>query len=126
MGLSEAREIVRTLANGIDPTTGEVLAPHSPYNDPDVIRALFVVHESCRTTKDSRKSLDERRRENEKMGRPRNAGLPWTEETRNEVAAGFKEGRTFDDLAAHLERSASAVRLELIKQGLVESEDGRV
>jgi hypothetical protein len=43
MELAKAKEIVTLLANGTDPTTGEVFADESPYNHPMVIRALFTV-----------------------------------------------------------------------------------
>jgi hypothetical protein len=125
MGLSEAREIIRSLANGVDPTTGEVLAPTSPYNNPEIIRALYAAHQSL-SGRRSKKSLEEKRRANEEMGRPRNFGLPWTEEARAEVASAFAEGKTFNELAARLERTPTAIRLELINQGLVEAESGRV
>ncbi len=38
----EAKKIIDALANGIDPETGEVLPAQSTFNDPQVIRALFV------------------------------------------------------------------------------------
>ncbi len=38
MELNESRNIVKTLAQGVHPTTGEVFTPESPYNDPMVIR----------------------------------------------------------------------------------------
>ncbi|EGU61756.1 hypothetical protein VINI7043_21551 [Vibrio nigripulchritudo ATCC 27043] len=40
-------EIVEALANGINPQTGEVLPSESPYNSPDVIRALFLHSRFC-------------------------------------------------------------------------------
>src|SRR3970040_1149350 len=42
MDPAEAIRIIEALANGVDPTTGEVLPDASPYNDPSIIRALFV------------------------------------------------------------------------------------
>jgi hypothetical protein len=38
----EAQKIVESLANGIDPETGEILPAQSTFNNPQVIRALFV------------------------------------------------------------------------------------
>ena len=49
MDIIRAKEIIRTLADGVDPTTGEVLPAESVYNAPDVIRALFVVLEHINT-----------------------------------------------------------------------------
>ena len=45
MDTVRAREIIRSLADGIDPTTGEVLSEESVYNKPDVIRALYTILE---------------------------------------------------------------------------------
>ena len=38
----KALEIVMKLADGLDPESGESLPKDSPYNNPDVIRALFM------------------------------------------------------------------------------------
>ena len=42
MSPNEAKLIIETLANGIDPETGEDLSGQSIFNNPQVIRALFV------------------------------------------------------------------------------------
>lgn len=38
----QALAIVSALANGANPITGEIFAANSPYQSPDIIRALFV------------------------------------------------------------------------------------
>ena len=45
MDIIHAKKIIRTLADGIDPTTGEVLPKESVYNSPEVIRALYTLLE---------------------------------------------------------------------------------
>ena len=60
MELDEAKNIVTALANGIDPTTGEVLPQESPYNDPTVIRALFTVIGSLKTVKKSNQTDEQK------------------------------------------------------------------
>jgi hypothetical protein len=119
MKLNEARTIVKTLAQGVNPTTGEVFAPDSPYNDPTVIRALFTVNDLTRSARSPKMSVDEKRRENLDRGMPGNAGLPWTDDGRGLVASQFQDGKTIEDLAATLERSRGAIRAELIRQGLL-------
>jgi hypothetical protein len=119
MELTQARTIVKNLAEGIDPITGEVFPPDSPYNHPSVIRALFTVHRYSQVPK-TRMSIDERRQKNLELGRPRNTGLPWSEEDRSRVASGFQSQQTIGELASTLGRSRSAIHAELIKQGLVE------
>jgi hypothetical protein len=118
----EARSIVKTLAQGIDPTTGEVFSPDSPYNDPKVIRALFKVHELAWPPGRSKLSVDEKRQRNIDRGMPRNAGLPWSDEDRDAVASGFKNGKTIRELATAMERSLTAINAELIRQELISPE----
>ena len=122
MELNVSRDIVKALAQGIHPTTGEVFPPESPYNDPAVIRALFSILEFVKQAKKPKLSIEERRRENLHFGRPRNAGLPWTEEDRAMVASQFAAGKTIEELATTLERSRAAIHAELIRQGLVSPE----
>ena len=100
MDIIRATEIVRTLANGIDPTTGEVLPAESVYNSPDVIRALFTLLEAARV---------------KEQHPTRNAGKPWTEieddKLRDEYAAKMRiadiakeHGRTYKAIESRLER----------------------
>jgi hypothetical protein len=104
MELNEAKEIVRALANGIDPTTGEVLPETSPYSNPKIIRALFALLEPTATEKKPKRSVDEKQRENEQLGKPRNAGLPWTDEQREQLATLFRQGTSLDEMAHRLAR----------------------
>ena len=99
MDIIRAKEIIRVLADGVDPTTGEVLPNESVYNSPDVIRALFTVLEEVeKATNDPL----------------RNAGKPWTEieddKLRDEfyskmkIAAIAKEhGRTYGAIESRLD-----------------------
>jgi hypothetical protein len=122
MELNESRNIVKTLAQGVHPSTGEVFPPDSPYNDPKVIRALFSILDVAASSKNPGKSAEEKRRENLELGSPRNAGLPWTEDDRATTASQFMAGKTIEELANTLERSRGAIHAELIRQGLVSPE----
>ncbi len=42
MDESKAVDIVMKLADGVDPRTGQSLAPESPYQVPETIRVLFM------------------------------------------------------------------------------------
>src|SRR5206468_12206705 len=46
MSHAEARRILRSLSDGIDPLTGEALGHESIFDRPDVIRALFTALEA--------------------------------------------------------------------------------
>lgn len=119
MEFVEAKNMVSALANGANPVTGEILPAESPYNEPKIIRALFLVLNSL-TVKPGRKTPEERMEDNLATGRPKNAGLPWTEELRAEVAKKFEKGTTLQDLARHFERTSGAIHAELARQGLVD------
>ncbi len=121
MDLDKAKEIVRLLAEGIDPTTGEVLPKESPYNEPVVIRALFTVIESIKEVRKPKKTVEQKQQENLDSGKPRNAGLPWTDELKMEVAAKFRSGDSIPELSKYFERTKDAIISELTKQGLIES-----
>lgn len=122
MEIREAQSIVKNLAEGVDPNTGEVFAPDSPYNEPRIIRALFTVHDFVRQARKPRMSADEKRQENLDLGRPRNYGMPWTDDARSQVAKGFEDGKTIEELATTHERTQGAIRAELIRQGLLSPE----
>lgn len=47
MDISRAKEIVSALAEGIDPTTGEILPEDSVYNKAEIVRALYAVLNAC-------------------------------------------------------------------------------
>ena len=119
MELTESRNIVKTLAQGVHPATGEVFPPDSPYNDPEVIRALFSVLEFVKHARKPRKTIEERRKDNLEIGRPMNAGLPWIEEDRTIVRSGFQEGTSIKKLAATLGRSSASIVAEVIRQDLL-------
>ena len=50
MTRKEAQAILRALAEGLDPRTGEALSETGPWSDPRVIRALFLAVESLHET----------------------------------------------------------------------------
>jgi len=124
MEIQKAKEIVTLLANGVDPTTGEIFPDDCPYNNPSVIRALFTVLGHLRMPKkQGKKTIEERQSENIANGRPKNTGLPWTDELKQELATMFKQGGQIDDLAPHFERSRGAILSELVNQVLIDQNE---
>jgi hypothetical protein len=124
MELNIAKETIERLADGINPATGEVLPKEGPYNDPLVVRALFTILESIKAIRPAARTAEQRQNDNVENGRPRNAGLPWTEEQRAEAAVKFKKGSSIIELAECFERTSGAITAELVKQGLIDSTEG--
>jgi hypothetical protein len=120
MELEEAKRIVKILADGINPTTGASFPKDSPYNEPHVIRALFRIIESKKSGEYQKKTDEERQQENIANGRPKNAGLPWSDQSRSEVSSKFQAGKTIDELAEYFERTRAAIVSELKRQGHID------
>jgi DNA-binding NarL/FixJ family response regulator len=101
---------IHLLANGINPITGEILPDISPYNHPEVIRALFTVLEKAKQSKGKTKKGHHL---------PLNHGKAWEQAEKESVTNLFKQGITAKDIATDLQRTTGSIRSELIKQGLI-------
>ena len=117
-------KVIEALANGTNPITGEELSSESLYNDPIVIRAMFAVLQDLKQSskvKKTKRTIEQRQRENESNGLPTNAGLPWTPEQRERLSEQFSSGTTIAALAEEYGRTRNAITAELKKQGLIEA-----
>lgn len=120
MDIDNSVKVLEALANGIDPTTGEVFPSDSQYNNPEVIRALFTCIQHIKSPpKKGKKSFKEKQEDNLKKGLPKNAGLPWTRELKTELANNFQSGLAPSELAVKYERTKGSIVSELKKQGLI-------
>ncbi|MHA2713065.1 hypothetical protein ACXZ7B_00075 [Vibrio owensii] len=117
-------KVIEALANGTNPITGEALPSESLYNDPIVIRAMFAVLQDLKQSSKANKTkrtIEQRQRENESNGLPKNAGLPWTPEQRERLSEQFSSGTEITSLAEEHGRTRNAITAELKKQGLIEA-----
>jgi hypothetical protein len=107
--------ILSALANGVNPSTGEVFGPDSPYQQADIVRALFAALERLKQeggvafapTPTSRNGADKRS----------NAGKPWSEEEDRRLLVEFERGRTLSQLARELGRTLAGIEARLEKHG---------
>ena len=117
-------KIIEALANGINPLTGEVLPEESLYNSPEIIRALFSTLDFIKNPPKKqpkiKKTIEQKQTENIEKGLPKNAGLPWTDDQKNELSNQFSDNETFDVLAEIHGRTEVAIFSQLKKQGLIE------
>lgn len=116
MEVARTVEIVSSLADGIDPFTGERYPAGSPYQHPDTVRALFLAVRALRSLEQQ-----ERRRQ----GLPRNAGKPWSAEEDERLALEFDNGTPISRLAAEHERTEGAIEARLVKLGKLEERGDR-
>ncbi len=122
MDAVRAKKVLEALANGVHPMTGEVFPVNSPYNHPEVIRALFFAVRNIPISK-PKKAPEDRRRENIQNGRPANSGLPWDDESRQYVASAYRSGVTVGVMASKLLRSTGSIVAELQRQELITREE---
>ncbi len=107
MDINRAKEIISALAEGVDPTTGEVLPDNSVCNKGEVVRALYTIL-NC---------IDEKK---VKKGTPKNAGKPWSAEDDKKLTTLFESGVTNKELAAVFERTSGSINSRLVLLGLIQ------
>ena len=112
MQLEAALPIVRALADGVNPVTGEAYPESSPYAEPRTLRALFSAVDLM---------AKEVERERRKLRLPANFGKPWTEGEDRTLAAEFDAGGTMPEMARKHLRTQSSIRLRLEKLGKIEA-----
>lgn len=111
MDIIRARQIVRLLAEGVDPFTGEVLSNESIYNRPDVIRALYTVLEATTSNAEAPKPA-------QTLDPKRNAGKPWTEVEDDKLRDEFLEKKKISNIAKEHGRTSNAIENRLDYLGL--------
>ena len=108
MHLESALPIVKALADGVNPVTGEQYPGQSPYAEPRALRALFAAVDLMQ-----REVEREKRRER----LPANFGKPWSEGEDKAIALAFDAGATIPDMARKHARTQGSIRLRLEKLG---------
>ena len=110
MDQAQALAVVRSLANGVDPETGEVFPSESAYQRAQTVRALYAAAEAL----EKAERFERRKRE-----LPAKTGEPWSEDEDRKLLAAFDAGRALQELAAAHERTMGAVRARLLKYGRI-------
>jgi hypothetical protein len=114
MEAKRAARILRALADGTDPFTGEVVEDRGPLQNLECIRALFAAVEVL----EGRASTQNRRdRENHCL--TNRVGKPWHEREDEELTERFDAGWNVADLAKHHQRTQVAIRARLVRLGKI-------
>ncbi len=97
---AEALRIIRALADGVDPETGEVFEGESPFQNPQILRALFAA--ACEL--ESRVKAESRSR-----WLPENAGSAWSQQEDEELSRELQGGAGIPDLARKRQRTQGSI-----------------
>ena len=114
MQRERALEILRTLADGVDHTTGEQLSASSLYQHPDTVRALHHAIQALESAGLPRPPAVARER-----GAQLNAGRPWTEEEEARLTQAFDAGTPIEALSQAHQRSRWAIEARLARLGKI-------
>ena len=105
MDITRAKKILQTLADGVNPMTGEVLPAQDSCNQPDVIRALHAV-----LATDVKKAKSQ----------PANAGARWDDAEIEMLIAQFDSGMSTSEIAKLHGRTKGAIESKLVERGKLE------
>ena len=113
--------LLRALANGVNPDTGELLRPASAACAPEAIRLLFALANEfdgeAELQKKARLTPEDKRQKN-----PANAYFPWPEEEKLRLRESHAAGATLEALSDEFERSTWSIAVQLQKMGLIDEE----
>ena len=106
MDIKRAIELLKGLADGVNPLTGEVLSPQDSCNQVEIVRALHcVIEHSKAPAKQS----------------PRNAGAPWSAEEDTMLLEEFVKGASVSELTEKHARTTGAITSRLSKLSAIDN-----
>ena len=122
METAKTVEILKTLAEGIDPGTGEQFPAGSTYQQPDTVRALFSAIRMLETPASTSSRQASAKQESAPVtakSAPENAGRPWSETEDTRLGNAFDAGKAIEELAAIHKRSKWAIEARLARLGKI-------
>ena len=114
MEITKTLQIIKSLSQGVDPHTGEMYPPDSPYQHPDTIRALFEATHAL-------EKMRERSKRQESL--PENAGKAWSTEEDNLLIEEFDKRIPMNELSRDHKRTEGAIKSRLLKLGKISPTD---
>jgi len=110
MEIQEALNIVRKLASGLHPATGEALPGESVYHHPQAVRALH-----CAIT-----ALEfQQERERARRFLPANAGKTWSNQEDAQICDELRRGINFEGIAKAHNRTVGSIIARLVCLGKI-------
>ncbi len=110
MEIEEALKIMRALADGVNPETGEVLSADAVYQYPPVVRALHRAVLALEYVEE---------RERSRKAPPANAGKSWSRAEDEQVCEELRRGIDFHQIARTHNRTIGSIIARLVKLGKI-------
>lgn len=119
MERQQTLKILKALASGIHPATGEQFSTDSPYQHPDTVRALYA---AVHAIEGVGPAVANGAGTGASPAPPQSgAGSRWTEEEEQRLAKGFDAGKTVAELARLHNRSIAGIEARLLKLGKIDA-----
>ena len=115
-------QILKTLADGIDPATGEQFAAGSAYQHPNTVRALFSAIRMLESPAPAVSAPAPAKQAGAPAtARPglENSGRSWSEEEDARLGSTYDAGRSIEELAGIHKRSKWAIEARLARLGKI-------
>ena len=112
MEIEEALKIMKSLADGVNPETGEALHGDLIYQNPQNVRALHRAVGALQF-------LEERERNRRLL--PKNAGNAWSPQEDAQLCDELRGGKDFQQIAKINDRTVASIVARLIRLGKVSS-----
>ncbi len=114
-----ALNILRALADGVDPLTGEIFSSDNPLQQPQIIRALFFAIRLIEKSQVQTPTVKQKK-ENASL---KNAGKAWDADQDSLVCEQFDSGMKISEMARIHERTYGAIKSRLIRLGKIEDSE---
>jgi hypothetical protein len=101
--------ILSALANGVNPSTGEIFSADSPYQQAEIVRALFAALEHFKQV--------EKPKPKQRTDMPSNVGKPWSDDEDRRLLGDFDRGRKPSEIARDLGRTLAGIEARLERHG---------
>jgi hypothetical protein len=125
METQKALQVLKTLADGIDPATGEAFATGSAYQHPDTVRALYsairVLEGGVTPAAQAAQAAPARQTSTATTAKPgyENSGRPWSEDEDTRMGNAFDAGKSIEELVGLHKRTKWAIEARLARLGKI-------
>ncbi|HWA11608.1 MAG TPA: hypothetical protein VHA15_00800 [Burkholderiales bacterium] len=120
MEMEKTIAVLKALADGVNPGTGEAFTAGSAYQHPDTVRALFCAIRALEGPGASpQRPAGAKPAGTPGRPAPENAGRPWSQEEDGRLGGGYDAGKSIDELAAIHKRSKWAIESRLARLGRI-------
>lgn len=110
MEIQEALAVIRKLADGIHPETGEALSADCLYHNPQAVRAMHRAMGALQFQEE---------RERAKRFLPKNAGKAWSHQEDSQICDEIRRGFSFEKIAQMHNRTNGSIVARLVRLGKI-------